>query len=255
MWPAALATRAGQGAAGRRAAARPAGRCATTACPSRRSRRRCGTSTARPVRRRGHHLPAPLRAGGRHPAEPGAEDVAAKLADKLAARHAEHLVSADGTTTDELLARALLARGWTVATGESCTGGMLASRLVDRRGVVRVRARRGRRLLQRGEDRPARRARRADRGARRGVPGGRAGARGRRTGRARRRRRVGITGVAGPDGGTPDKPVGYVCLCATTASGAVRRPRLAAPRQPRRRARPLDRRGHAPAAAGRRPRP
>jgi nicotinamide-nucleotide amidase len=33
---------------------------------------------------------------------------------------------------------------------------------------------------------------------------------------------IGITGVAGPDGGTPAKPVGYVCLCVTTASGVVR---------------------------------
>ena len=32
---------------------------------------------------------------------------------------------------------------------------------------------------------------------------------------------IGVTGVAGPDGGTPAKPVGYVCFCVTTGNGTV----------------------------------
>ena len=31
---------------------------------------------------------------------------------------------------------------------------------------------------------------------------------------------AGVTGIAGPKGGTEEKPVGYVCVCVKTAEGA-----------------------------------
>ena len=60
---------------------------------------------------------------------------------------------------------------------------------------------------------------------------------------------IAITGVAGPDGGTEAKPVGYVCWCAKLADGAVLARDVRAARRPRRGPRPLDHRRHAPAAA------
>jgi nicotinamide-nucleotide amidase len=152
---------------------------------------------------------------------PGFEDVAAKLHDELAARHAKQLVSADGTTTDELLARALLARGWTVATGESCTGGMLASRLVDRAGSSAYVA--GGVVAYSNEAKTALLGVPADMIATHGAVSpevARALADGARD-RFGADVGIGITGVAGPDGGTPAKPVGYVCFCVTTAAGLV----------------------------------
>jgi len=153
--------------------------------------------------------------------QPGADDSAQWLAAELAARHAKRLVSADGTSTDELLARALLDRGLTVATAESCTGGLLAGRLIDRPGssayvqggVVSYSNAAKTTLLgvpaemieQHGAVSPEVARAMAD-GARAALDADVG---------------IGITGVAGPDGGTPDKPIGYVCLCVTTASGVV----------------------------------
>jgi nicotinamide-nucleotide amidase len=153
--------------------------------------------------------------------QPGYEDVATKLHDELATRHAQHLVSADGTTTDELVATGLLARGWTVATGESCTGGMLASRLVDRAGssayvaggVVAYSNEAKTALLGVPPDMIATHGAVSPEVARALADGARA--------RFGADVGVGITGVAGPDGGTAAKPVGYVCLCVTTSDGRV----------------------------------
>jgi len=153
--------------------------------------------------------------------QPGHEDVAAKLHAELATRHAKHLISADGTTTDELVAAGLLARGWTVATGESCTGGMLASRLVDRPGSSAYVA--GGVVAYSNEAKTALL----------GVPAAMIATHGAVSPEVARaladgaRARfgadvgVGIAGVAGPDGGTAAKPVGYVCLCVTTGDGRV----------------------------------
>jgi competence/damage-inducible protein CinA-like protein len=151
--------------------------------------------------------------------EPGAEAAAAALHETLAARHARHLVSADGTTTDDLVATGLLQRRWTVATGESCTGGMLASRLVDRPGssayvaggVVAYSNAAKTALLDVPPDMIAAHGAVSPEVARALADGARH--------RFGADVGIGITGVAGPDGGTPAKPVGYVCLCVTTAGG------------------------------------
>jgi nicotinamide-nucleotide amidase len=155
-----------------------------------------------------------------HP-DPDAAARADELHAALAAAHARFLISDDGTSTDELVAKGLLERGWTVATGESCTGGMLAARLIDRAGssayvnggVVAYSNQAKTDLLGVPAEMIAEHGAVSPQVARALADGARD--------RFGADVGIGITGVAGPDGGTPAKPVGYVCFCLTTADGQV----------------------------------
>lgn len=66
---------------------------------------------------------------------PGDEDAARAVEDSIAATVGDALYSRDGTTVDEVVARALEAAGQTVAVAESCTGGLLGARLTARPGA------------------------------------------------------------------------------------------------------------------------
>ena len=150
---------------------------------------------------------------------PGAEALREELVEQIRARHARYIFSTDGSSLDDQLA-ALLA-GRSIGLGESCTGGLLAARLTERPGssdylaggVVAYSNAAKTALLgvpadlieQNGAVSPEVARAMAD-GARDrfGTDVG-----------------CGITGVAGPGGGSEAKPVGYVCICVTTSEGAV----------------------------------
>src|SRR5262249_5833320 len=154
------------------------------------------------------------------PRAPGAEAVADKLVAEIERHHGKYLVSRDGTSTDEQVAQ-LLAGHW-IGLAESCTGGMLAARLTDRAGASAYLA--GGVVAYSNEAKTALLGVPAELIERRGaatpevapaLAGGARASFGADVG-------VGITGVAGPGGGTEAKPVGYVCLCVTTSNGRVR---------------------------------
>ncbi|HKJ36243.1 MAG TPA: competence/damage-inducible protein A [Solirubrobacterales bacterium] len=147
----------------------------------------------------------------------GDEQLLRGLFDGLRERHESFIYTESGETIDELVAAAL--EGRTLAVAESCTAGLLAARLTDRPGssdyfaggVVAYSNEAKAELLgvdpalieAEGAVSPGVAAAMADGALERfGADVG-----------------VGITGVAGPDGGTDEKPVGYVCICARTADG------------------------------------
>ena len=121
--------------------------------------------------------------------------------------------------------RGASARGLTVATAESCTGGLVAHLITEVPGSSGVPRGRDRGVLERGQDRGSSASRRTC-----STP----------MARCRRRWRspwpkapatgcgadlgVGVTGVAGPDGGTEAKPVGLVYVAVAGLGDAeVRR--------------------------------
>jgi nicotinamide-nucleotide amidase len=151
--------------------------------------------------------------------EPGAEAAWTALADLISERHEQTLFSVDGTTVDEQVAELLA--GKTIATAESCTGGLMAARLTERPGssdyvlggvVAYADEVKGGMLRvapalieQHGAVSPEVAAAMANGAlAKFGCDVA-----------------IAITGIAGPGGGTEEKPVGTVCWCAMRADGAT----------------------------------
>ncbi len=151
---------------------------------------------------------------------PEAAGAYAAFLDTVRLRHAGTLFSEDGSSVDDQVADLLARRGWTIATGESCTGGLLAGRLTDRAGssgwvlggVVAYANSAKSELL--GVDPAVIAARGAV-----SVEVAEALADGARE-RLGADVGVGITGVAGPGGGSPGKPVGFVCFSVAGPGGA-----------------------------------
>ncbi len=151
--------------------------------------------------------------------EPDVAKVYADLMTLLRERHGGEIFSEDGATVDDQVA-ALLSGRW-IATAESCTAGLVAARLTDlpgsseyvAGGVVSYSNEAKSELL--GVDPALIEAHGAV-----SEPVASAMADG-----ALRRfsadTAVAITGIAGPGGGSEEKPVGTVCFCVKLADGTT----------------------------------
>jgi len=142
--------------------------------------------------------------------EPDAANVYAQLTKLLRDRHASQIYSEDGSHVDDLVARLLTGRR--IATAESCTAGLVAARLTDRPGssdyvmggVVAYSNAAKAQLL--GVDPALIEAHGAvSEPVAEAMAAGALQCFGADIA-------VATTGIAGPGGGTPEKPVGTVCF-------------------------------------------
>ena len=143
-----------------------------------------------------------------------AEAMIAPVVDRICERLGDHVYSHEGESMEEVVVKLLADKKLTLSSAESCTGGMLASRLVNVAGVSQV--------FDRGFVTYSNAAKLEELGvcentlekygavsnetavemvqklvARTGTSAG-----------------LAITGIAGPEGGTPEKPVGLVYIAA-----------------------------------------
>ena len=167
---------------------------------------------------------APTEAEARQMIEPMAIDVYALVG--------EHIYGEDDVTLEAAVVRLLKEQGLTVAFAESCTGGMLTARLVNAPGASAVLTEgivtysnesKIKRLGVKPETITAHGAVSRETAEEMAIGAARtSGA----------NLAVAVTGVAGPDGGTDDKPVGlvYIAICLN-GSVTTKTLRLSGPRE------------------------
>jgi nicotinamide-nucleotide amidase len=151
--------------------------------------------------------------------EPEAEERADELLGRLTAPLERYLFSSDERPVEELVLDLCRGRGWALATAESCTGGMVAERLTSVPGSSEVF--RGTVVAYADEVKAQELGVPAEVLERHGAVSAETAA----AMAAGARERLGadvavaVTGIAGPGGGSADKPVGLVYLHAEGPSG------------------------------------
>jgi len=145
------------------------------------------------------------------------------LATALQSAYPDTLFSYDGRTVDDMVADALAREHLTIATAESCTAGLLAGRLTERAGSSEwvlgglvVYSNAAKRDLAGVPDELLERVGAVSAEVAAALAEGARSRLGADVG-------VGITGIAGPGGGTAEKPVGLVHLCVAGPSGQLPR--------------------------------
>ncbi len=148
-----------------------------------------------------------------------AEDTAQAVRDGLAARHERQLFSLNGETIDAQVATLL--QGHRLGLAESCSGGLLAARITDLPGASAYMA--GSVVAYANQAKASLLA----------VDPSLIEAKGAVSPEVAEAMALGalerfdadvavsITGIAGPDGGSEEKPVGYVCFNARLADGTA----------------------------------
>jgi nicotinamide-nucleotide amidase len=144
-----------------------------------------------------------------------------RAADQIEQVMPHDVFSRDGRSMEQVVGDLLKERAWRIALAESCTGGLASSRMTDVSGSSAY--------LERSVVAYSNQAKCELLGVPPALieshgavsePVAQAMAEGIRD-RARVDVGVGITGIAGPTGGSPAKPVGMVCISVATAAGTV----------------------------------
>jgi nicotinamide-nucleotide amidase len=149
--------------------------------------------------------------------EPDAAGIYSNLMELLRERHGREIFSEDGSLVDDQVAQLLAGRR--IATAESCTGGLLAARLTDRPGssayvaggVVAYANEAKTELLGVAPDLIAAHGAVSEPVAEAMADGA--------LNRFGADTAIAVTGIAGPAGGTEDKPVGTVFFTVKLADG------------------------------------
>lgn len=162
-----------------------------------------------------------LRVWGAAPDEEAFRERARPVLEAIRRGLGEHVFGEDGTTLEQVVGDMLRARGETLALAESCTGGLIAKRVTDVAGasawflggVVSYANEAKENFLGVAESTLAAHGAASEETACEMASGARA--------RFGATYALAVTGVAGPSGGTSEKPVGTTCFALAEEGGTT----------------------------------